>query len=83
MTESTTIHARVDVTDQVCPLSFVKAKLALEDLEIGQHLEVRLLGGEARHNVPRSFEGEGQRVFNLHPEAEDESIWRLTVERVR
>ena len=83
MTDQATIHARIDVTDQACPLSFVKAKLAMEELEIGLNLEVRLLGGEARHNIPRSFESEGQRVLSLQSEDESEAIWRLVVERVR
>lgn len=81
VSDSDTIHDSIDVTDQDCPLSFVKAKLALEDLEIGQRLEVRLRGGEARHSVPRSFESDGQRVLSLAPEDVSERTWRLVVER--
>ena len=83
MTESIDHHAFIDVIDQACPMGFVKAKLALEDLAIGQRLEVRLHGGEARHNIPRSFESEGQRILRLWPEDESEKAWRLIVERVR
>ena len=29
------IDERVDITDVVCPMTFVKAKVAMEELEIG------------------------------------------------
>ena len=32
------INDRVDITDVVCPMTFVKAKVAMEELEIGQVL---------------------------------------------
>ena len=55
----------VDVTDVVCPVTFVKAKVAIEELEIGQVLAVRLNDGEPVNNVPRSFKDEGQQVLGL------------------
>lgn len=55
----------VDITDVVCPLTFVKAKAALEELEVGQVLLVRLNEGEPLENVPRSLRDEGQRVLRL------------------
>ncbi|MBN1475740.1 sulfurtransferase TusA family protein [Candidatus Sumerlaeota bacterium] len=82
MAESTEIHFFIDVTSQACPMGFVKAKLALENLAVGQRLEVRLHGGEARHNIPRSFASEGQRLLGLQPEDGSEEAWRLIVERV-
>ena len=33
-----TIDERVDITDVVCPMTFVKAKVAMEELEVGQVL---------------------------------------------
>ena len=55
----------VDVTDVVCPVTFVKAKVAIEELDIGQILAVRLNDGEPVNNVPRSFKDEGQEVLKL------------------
>ena len=81
MHQTVTVQQRVDVTDQECPLSFVKAKLALEDLEIGQSLEVRLREGEQLSNVTRSFESEGQRVVSRRAEAEGGPLWRVVVTR--
>ena len=73
--------SHIDVTDQVCPLSFVKAKLALEDVAVGECLEVRLRAGEALHNVTRSFEAEGQRIVERTPEGDGQGAWRVVVER--
>jgi TusA-related sulfurtransferase len=36
------INDRVDITDVVCPMTFVKAKVAMEELEIGQVLAVTM-----------------------------------------
>ena len=52
------IDERVDITDVVCPMTFVKAKVAMEELEIGQVLSVRMNDGEPVANVPRSFKEE-------------------------
>ena len=57
-----TIDERVDITDVVCPMTFVKAKVAMEELEIGQVLAVTMNDGEPVQNVPRSFKEEGQQV---------------------
>ena len=49
------IDDRVDITDVVCPMTFVKAKVAMEELEIGQVLAVTMNDGEPVQNVPRSW----------------------------
>lgn len=54
--------AFADITDVVCPVTFVKTKVALEELEDGQVLELRLNDGEPIQNVPRSLKEEGHRV---------------------
>ena len=55
----------VDITDKVCPLTFVKAKAVLEELEIGQVLAVKMNDGEPVQNVPRSMKEDGQMVLKL------------------
>lgn len=55
----------VDITDKVCPLTFVKAKCSLDELEIGQILAVRMNDGEPVQNVPRSMKDDGQQVLKL------------------
>ena len=53
----------VDITDLVCPMTFVTAKAALAELEIGKVLRVHLAAGEPMQNVPRSFADDGQKVL--------------------
>ena len=60
---------RIDVTGEVCPMTFVRTKLALERLAPGQVLEVRLNTGEPLKNVPRSATEQGHVVLDIRPEA--------------
>ena len=55
----------IDITDVVCPITFVKTKVAIEDLDDGQILEVKINGGEPIENVPRSLKDEGHKVLDL------------------
>ena len=55
----------VDITDVVCPVTFVKAKVALEELDEGQVLAVRMNDGEPVQNVPRSIKDEGHKILKL------------------
>ena len=57
------IDDTVDITDVVCPVTFVKAKVALEDLDEGQILAIKLNDGEPVQNVPRSIKEEGHQVL--------------------
>ena len=56
---------KVDITDVVCPVKFVKTKVALEELEDGQILQVHLNDGEPVQNVPRSVKDEGHQILKL------------------
>ena len=55
----------VDITDVNCPIPFVKAKVALEELDEGDVLKVHMNGGEPAENVPRSMKEEGHEVLDL------------------
>ncbi len=56
---------QVDITDVVCPVTFVKAKVALEELDDGEILAVRMNDGEPVQNVPRSIKEEGHQIMKL------------------
>ena len=60
------IAAFVDVTDVVCPITFVKVQVALAEIDDGQLLEIRMNGGDPLHNVPRSLKEEGHLVTAVH-----------------
>ena len=55
----------VDITDVVCPVTFVKAKVALEELDEGEILSIRMNDGEPVRNVPRSIKEEGHQILKL------------------
>lgn len=55
----------VDITDVVCPVTFVKAKVALEELDDGQILSIHMNDGEPVQNVPRSIKDEGHKILKL------------------
>jgi TusA-related sulfurtransferase len=59
------IDDTVDITDVVCPVTFVKAKVALEELDVGQVLSVHMNDGEPVANVPRSIKDEGHQILKL------------------
>jgi len=59
------IDETVDITDVVCPITFVKAKVAIEELEVGQILSLRMNDGEPVQNVPRSLKEEGHQILKL------------------
>ena len=59
------IDETVDITDVVCPTTFVKAKVALEELVDGQILSIKMNDGEPVQNVPRSIKEEGHQILKL------------------
>lgn len=71
--------ATVDITSVVCPVTFVKAKMAIDDLDIGQTLAVRMNDGEPAQNVPRSFKDEGQQIRKFTDNGD--GTWTLYVRK--
>lgn len=69
----------LDLSGVICPLNWTMAKLALEELEDGQVLEVILDRGEPLRNVPRSAKAEGHRIVDVEPEGEEQ--YRLLIEK--
>ena len=74
------IDERVDITDVVCPMTFVKAKVALEEMDEGQVLAVKMNDGEPVQNVPRSIKEEGHQILKLEDNGDD--TFTLIVKKV-
>lgn len=55
----------LDLRGVVCPINFVKTKLALEELGDGQLLEIIIDDGEPVKNVPRSVKDEGHKIIKV------------------
>ena len=67
-TPNTDAERFLDITNDVCPMTFVRTKLLIEKMRPGERAEVRLQGGEPLLNVPRSVREIGHTVISLTPE---------------
>jgi tRNA 2-thiouridine synthesizing protein A len=73
------IAATLDISLDLCPMTFVKTKLELEEMAAGELLEVILRAGEPLKNVTRSCEEEGHAV--LERAELPSGLWRLVIQR--
>lgn len=73
-------NAFVDTTNVICPITYFKAKMALEKLEKGQILEVKLQEGEPILNVPRRLREDGQKIHQVKKNEDD--TYSLFIEKV-
>jgi TusA-related sulfurtransferase len=78
---STTEETKIDITADVCPMTFVRVKLALERMAPDATLIVRLNDGEPLRNVPRSARAEGYHVEELGPENHGGRVHCLRIKR--
>ncbi|MCB9931095.1 MAG: sulfurtransferase TusA family protein [Alphaproteobacteria bacterium] len=69
----------LDITKHMCPMTFVKTKLMVERMQIGETAEVRLRAGEPLENVPRALREIGQEIVSL--EEDEPDIWLLTLRK--
>jgi len=87
--ETAAVEAKyfLDITPEVCPLTFVRTKLLIERMAVGEVAEVRLKGHEPLDNVPRSVQEHGHTVLSLAPENPTESgpdaVHRLKIRKER
>ncbi|MFW6293533.1 MAG: sulfurtransferase TusA family protein [Spirochaetota bacterium] len=73
------IDRELDLSGEVCPYTFVKSKLALEELGSGQILRVIVDNSESASNVPKSLELEGHEIVSLD---QGKGNWSITVRNV-
>lgn len=75
------VDRELDITAETCPMTFVRVKLALEAMAVGQTLRVVLRAGEPLQNVPRALLDHGQEILVQRPLGGD--LWELVVRRRR
>lgn len=68
-------HRKIDLKGEVCPYTFVKSKLAMEEMKLGEILEVVVDHEPAVENVPKSMQNEGQKVLTV--EKLNDADWRM------
>jgi TusA-related sulfurtransferase len=61
----------LDIRDDVCPMTFVKARLLVEKMSPGDSAEILLRGDEPTRNVPASIAELGHSVLEMSPFAGD------------
>jgi tRNA 2-thiouridine synthesizing protein A len=64
----------IDITRDVCPMTFVKTRIALDRLAPGQTLLVRLRGEEPVRNVPRTATEQGHAVLEQRQETDGTTL---------
>lgn len=57
------VTRELDVTKDVCPMTFVRTRLALDRMAAGETLLVTLKGEEPLRNVPRTAAEQGHEVL--------------------
>jgi TusA-related sulfurtransferase len=71
----------LDIKGDVCPFTFVKSKLVLEQMQVGQVLRVIVDYEPSAQNVPKSMKEEGQEVLAVNQIGERE--WEIIVRKLR
>jgi len=59
------VDKRLDIRGEVCPYTLVKSKLAIEDIEVGQVLEIILDYPEAADSIPKAMLNYGNSVLKV------------------
>jgi TusA-related sulfurtransferase len=73
--------SRLDLRGTPCPLNYVRARLALEGLSVGDWLQVDLDRGEPEEMVSQSLRGEGHHVELADPPPTEDRSVRLLIRR--
>lgn len=69
----------IDLHGDLCPITFAKTKIALEEMEIGQVLLVMLDYEPAHRNVPRSAAMYGDEVLDIR--ATSDATWEVLIRK--
>jgi tRNA 2-thiouridine synthesizing protein A len=69
----------LDLRGEVCPYTFVKTKLRLEELESGQDLTILMDDSAATANVSKSLHSEGHEILDLKAISGED--WQVIVKK--
>jgi TusA-related sulfurtransferase len=73
------VTRKIDITSDICPMTFVRTRLALDRMAPGETLMVRLKGDEPLRNVPRTATEQGHEIISL--ETDSAGISHLLIRR--
>ena len=57
--------SEIDIRREVCPMTFVRTRIALDRLPSGATLRVTLQGDEPRRNVPKTAAEQGHSILSV------------------
>ncbi|MFQ5559756.1 MAG: sulfurtransferase TusA family protein [Nitrospinota bacterium] len=69
----------LDIKGQVCPYTFVRSKLKLEEMETGDVLKIIIDHPPAVKNVPDSITSDGHKILKVNEVGTSE--WEIFVEK--
>ena len=78
--ETVRIDREINIKGEVCPYTFVKSFLALEEMEVGQVLRVIVDYLPAVENVPRSLKNEGHEIVEIAQI--NDTDWAITIRKM-
>lgn len=70
---------RLDIRGEVCPYTLVKAKLAVEGVEVGQVVEILLDYPEAAESIPKAMVNYGNTVLGV--EKINPKEWKILIRK--
>ncbi|MEW6201276.1 MAG: sulfurtransferase TusA family protein [bacterium] len=73
------VTRELNLKGEVCPYTFVKSKLAIEEMDKGQVLRIIVDHAPAVENVPRNMENEGNEVLEVS--RVNETDWQIIVRK--
>jgi len=80
MNEEAKIDQEIDLRGEVCPYTFIKSKLVLEEMEVGQVLKVIVDNLTSAIDVPRSMKNEGQKIIAVT--SLNETEWVIIIKKM-
>ncbi len=73
------VEKELNIKGEVCPYTFVKTKLTLETMELGEVLRVIVDHLPATENIPKSLKGEGNEVLDVSQI--NETDWQIVTKK--
>lgn len=77
--ENIKFDKRINIKGLVCPYTFVKSKLAVEDMKVGEVIEILLDYEEASRSIPKSMEDHGHKILKV--EKINDTDWTIVVRK--
>lgn len=75
------IDKELNIKGEVCPYTFVKSKLAIEEMKPGEVLKVVVDHEPATDNVPKSMKNEGHEVLDVSKI--NTTDWQIIIRKAR